>query len=101
MVLTEYLKAVIMTPIIVCLQHENKPNPQALTLNKVALINSNNMGGGKPQKKAEVSSFILMSIVLLLHAALQVRKCIKNMQGSLIGCGITSQSGSNWLAASS
>lgn len=100
MVLTEYLKAVIMTPIIVCLQHENKTNPQALTLNKVALINSNNMGGG-PQKKAEVSSFILMSIVLLLHAALQVRKCIKNMQGSLIGRGITSQSGSNWLAASS
>lgn len=100
MVLTEYLKAVIMTPIIVCLQHENKPNPQALTLNKVALINSNNMGG-KTQKKAEVSSFILMSIVLLLHAALQVRKCIKNMQGSLIGHGITSQSGSNWLAASS
>lgn len=50
MVLTEYLKAVIMTPIIVCLQHENKPNPQALTLNKVALINSNNMGGGTTEK---------------------------------------------------
>lgn len=55
MVLTEYLKAVIMTPIIVCLQHENKPNPQALTLNKVALINSNNMGGGTTEKKQKLA----------------------------------------------
>lgn len=100
MVLTEYLKAVIMTPIIVCLQHENKTNPHALTLNKVALINSNNTGK-KPQKKAELSSLILVSIVLLLHATLQVRKCIKNMQGSLRGHGIASQCRSNWLAASS
>lgn len=55
MVLTEYLKAVIMTPIIVCLQHENKTNPQALTLNKVALINSNNMGGGNHRKKQKLA----------------------------------------------
>lgn len=101
MVLTEYLKAVIMTPIIVCLQHENKTNPHALTLNKVALINSNNIGGKKPQKKAELSSLVLVNIVLLLHATLRVRKCIKNMQGSLRGHGIASQCRSNWLAASS
>lgn len=54
-VLTEYLKAVIMTPIIVCLQHENKPNPRALTLNKVALINSNNIGKKPTEKKQKLT----------------------------------------------
>lgn len=55
MVLTEYLKAVIMTPIIVCLQHENKPNPHVLTLNKVALINSNNIGKKTHRKKQKLA----------------------------------------------
>lgn len=59
--LTENLKAVIMTQIIVCLQHENKPNLHALTLNKEALINLKKYRK-KPTKKQKLSlSFLRAS----------------------------------------